>query len=433
MTWSGAVAGDPTAVAVGEGAVWVAGGEDGTVVQVDPDGPRVVESRKTGSSPAAIAVAGGSVWAAADAPRSAHRGGTLRVLVPSSPKPRQPLDWLDPYAPVGWAAFSLESLAYDGLVAYRRVEASGGRDDRRGLGHDRAAGEPRRPQLRLHAASRTALFRRQAGPPGRLQGLDRALPAGHARPADQQLPQLYEGIVGAPRCIAANDRCDLSRGIETDARTRTITIHLTRPDPEFLHKLTVPFAFVVPADSPARATAGRTPPGTGPYRVAAWDSRRGGTFERNPHFRSGTGPARARGLRRPHRGRPRRLQEDRTADRRDRSAVPPTSRSSRIRSAATSARLACERSRRRRRDGSAARRRGAPNGSTSTCGAAPSTTAARGARSTSRSTGHRVVALGGGREVGLPSCQILPAGVPGPRAPLPLHREAGGGSRLVCA
>jgi DNA-binding beta-propeller fold protein YncE len=126
VTWSGAVGSDPTAVAVGEGAVWVAGGEDGTVVQVDPDGPRVVETRKTGSSPAAIVVAGGSVWAAADAPRSAHRGGTLRVLVPSSPKPSLPLDWLDPHAYMGWAAFSLESLAYDGLVAYRRVEGPAG-------------------------------------------------------------------------------------------------------------------------------------------------------------------------------------------------------------------------------------------------------------------------------------------------------------------
>ena len=32
---------DPTAVAVGEGAVWVAGGDEGTVARVDPDGPRV--------------------------------------------------------------------------------------------------------------------------------------------------------------------------------------------------------------------------------------------------------------------------------------------------------------------------------------------------------------------------------------------------------
>ena len=73
---------DPTAVAVGEGAVWVAGGEDGTVARVDPDGPRMAQRCKAGSSPSALAVAGGSVWTAAVAPESAHRGGTLRVDLP---------------------------------------------------------------------------------------------------------------------------------------------------------------------------------------------------------------------------------------------------------------------------------------------------------------------------------------------------------------
>ena len=53
----------------GEGAVWVAGGEDGTVARVDPDGPRKAQRFKTGSSPSALAVAGGSVWTAAVAPR----------------------------------------------------------------------------------------------------------------------------------------------------------------------------------------------------------------------------------------------------------------------------------------------------------------------------------------------------------------------------
>jgi peptide/nickel transport system substrate-binding protein len=88
-------------------------------------------------------------------------------------------------------------------------------------------------------------------------------------------------------------RCDLSRGIETDSPARTITIHLTRRDADFLHKLTMPFAFVVPAGSPTRGSTGRTPPGTGPYRVAAWDAKRGGTLSRNRNFRAG--PARSRG------------------------------------------------------------------------------------------------------------------------------------------
>ena len=53
---------DLTGVAVGEGAVWVAGGEEGIVARVDPGDLRLVKKRKTGSSPSAVAVAGGSVW-----------------------------------------------------------------------------------------------------------------------------------------------------------------------------------------------------------------------------------------------------------------------------------------------------------------------------------------------------------------------------------
>ena len=98
-------------------------------------------------------------------------------------------------------------------------------------------------------------------------------------------------------------RCDLSAGIETDPRARTITIHLTRPDRDFLHKLTLPFAYVVPSDTPRRLTGDHAPPGTGPYRFAAWNVDRGGTLVRNPYFRLLVAPRPSVGLRRPHRGR----------------------------------------------------------------------------------------------------------------------------------
>ncbi len=78
-------------MAVGEGAVWVAGGEDGTVVRVDPGGPRVLSRLHTGSSPTALTVADGSVWTAATAPAAAHRGGTLRVISPESGPHRREL------------------------------------------------------------------------------------------------------------------------------------------------------------------------------------------------------------------------------------------------------------------------------------------------------------------------------------------------------
>ncbi len=294
VTWSGAVGSDPTAVAVGEGAVWVAGGEDGTVVQVDPDGPRVVEPLKTGSSPAAIAVAGGSVWAAADAPQVCAPGWDAPRARPQLAQAALRLDWLDPRAINGWAAFSLDSLAYDGLVAYRRVEGPAGATI---VGALATTAPPASHDGLSYVFTLRRGLRYSDGTPVRpadFRGsMERFLQATRDLPADQQLPPLYAGIVGAPRCMAANDRCDLSRGIEADARTRTITIHLTRPDPEFLHKLTIPFASVVPAGSPARATRAARRPAPGP--TVSPPGIRGEAGPSSATRISVSGPARSRG------------------------------------------------------------------------------------------------------------------------------------------
>jgi peptide/nickel transport system substrate-binding protein len=269
---------DPTAVAVGEGAVWVAGGEDGTVARIDPAGPRVVTRRKTGSSPSALAVAEGSVWTAAVAPESAHRGGTLRVDLPLSEP--SPANWLHEagYFTPTWM---LAGLAHDGLVAYRRVPGVAGATLVGGL----ATRPPKpSPDKRTYVFTLRPGIRYSDGTPVR-PGDFRASMERYLR-APAHGSEYYTGIVGAQRCISGRARCDLSRGIESDAHARTITIHLTAPDPEFLHKLTLPFAYVVPTGTPAHADdPGFTPPGTGPYRTVRWDVRRGGVLVRNPHFR----------------------------------------------------------------------------------------------------------------------------------------------------
>ena len=41
--------------------------------------------------------------------------------------------------------------------------------------------------------------------------------------------------------------CDLSQGIVADDATGTVTFHLAAPDPDFLNKLTLPFADILPA------------------------------------------------------------------------------------------------------------------------------------------------------------------------------------------
>jgi peptide/nickel transport system substrate-binding protein len=115
--------------------------------------------------------------------------------------------------------------------------------------------------------------------------IERSLQATRGRPSGKELPDFFVGIAGARECLSGKAPCGLTRGIETDAAARTITIHLTRPDADFLHKLATTFGYIVPADSDRRASTGRTAPGTGPYRVAAWDATRGGTLVRNRYFR----------------------------------------------------------------------------------------------------------------------------------------------------
>jgi ABC-type transport system substrate-binding protein/DNA-binding SARP family transcriptional activator len=282
VSWAVPIGRDPTAVAVGGGAVWVAGGEQGVVSRVDPDEPRDVKKLKTGNSPAAIAVANGSVWTAAGATQSAHRGGTLRVLVPSPSDSLVPMDWLDWHAYTTWATPQLSSLAYDGLVAYRRVEGAAGATIVGALAT--AAPAPSRDG-RTYAFNLRPGIRFSDGTAVRPEDF-RASMERFLRVAGTDYAPIYSRIVGAQQCVDRPARCDLSKGIETASGARTITIHLTKPDADLLHKLTLAPAFVVPGDSPVRSTTGRTPPGTGPYRVVNWAGKRGGMLVRNPHFRA---------------------------------------------------------------------------------------------------------------------------------------------------
>ena len=89
--------------------------------------------------------------------------------------------------------------------------------------------------------------------------------------------------------------CDLSRGIVTNDKTGTVTFHLTAPDPDFLFKLGIPFAFILPADTPF-SKGGMTPvPATGPYVIRSATTKRV-DLVRNRISASGTPLARPAGF-----------------------------------------------------------------------------------------------------------------------------------------
>ena len=183
--------------------MWVAGGDDGTVVRVDPDGPRKAKRFKTGSRPTAITVGGGSVWAAADAPQTAHRGGTLRALIPRAPESADP----DRLAPSGARTrrgrrSQLSSLAYDGLVAYRRVEGAAGATI---VGALATTAPPPSRDGRSYVFTLRPGLRYSDGTPVRpadfRASMERFLTGTRDLSPAEEFPPLYAGIVGARQCM----------------------------------------------------------------------------------------------------------------------------------------------------------------------------------------------------------------------------------------
>ena len=247
------VGAEPRGVAVGHGKVWVSS-ESGTLIQIDPGKGTVARAVKIGNRPEGLAIGPSGIYVAVRTSGLAHRGGTLRVVGIAGE-----IDSVDP----GLDYSNITFAVYDGLVGFRRV---GG-----------AAGGQLVPNLAEtlptpSADQKTYAFRVR---PGIRYSNGQRLRASDFRWAIERTfailgapgPGLYfDGIVGAAACTKRPKACDLSRGIVADDARGTITFHLTEPDPDFLLKLALPFAYAVPSSAPRRAVPGGLP-GTGSYRI----------------------------------------------------------------------------------------------------------------------------------------------------------------------
>jgi peptide/nickel transport system substrate-binding protein len=103
----------------------------------------------------------------------------------------------------------------------------------------------------------------------------------------------YNGIVGADACIKTPKTCDLSKGIVVNGNT--VTFHLTQGDSEFLDKLAVPFAFILPASTPPH-NVNIPPAGTGPYKWVEFSPNKEMKVVRNPYFKLWSTDAQPEGL-----------------------------------------------------------------------------------------------------------------------------------------
>jgi peptide/nickel transport system substrate-binding protein len=239
-------------------------------MRIDPDGRDVTRTVPIKGSPAALADVDGHVWTAAVAPAATHRGGTLRVSLLSDPL-SDPLQIEPAYE---WTP---ALLAYDGLVAYRRAGGSAGGTVVPVLAENLPQESPDGLTY-LFRLRRGIRFSNGAplGPEDVRASIERML----RLPPGLDLASNLPPIRGVGRCDV--ERCDLSKGIQTDASARTVTFRLSRPDPDFLHDMQT--VLIVPAGSPARLAKRQALPGTGPYVIKRWTPLRGGLLVRNPRF-----------------------------------------------------------------------------------------------------------------------------------------------------
>jgi peptide/nickel transport system substrate-binding protein len=94
----------------------------------------------------------------------------------------------------------------------------------------------------------------------------------------------YNVIVGGDACVKTPKTCNLDKGVVVNDAKGTVTFHLTKGDPEFLDKLAVPFAFILPTGTPNKEV--QIPPaGTGPYKWVAYNPNKEMKVVRNTYFK----------------------------------------------------------------------------------------------------------------------------------------------------
>jgi peptide/nickel transport system substrate-binding protein len=290
----------PSAVVVGSDGVWVANGLDSTVSLIDPDSATVVLTRAVPGTPAALAAVGRTAWVGADGPLltaltasgedrtvalpspatalaadahallvgvrglgANHRGGTLIMRTTFPIRQINPEQCCD-------VPPNVRMLSYDGLLGYSK--APGSPDT---LVPDLALAVPSpqeggriytfrlRPGLRYWTGARVLASDIRRGLERAAQGTD--------------IFATYIGALPGALACPRNPRCNLSAAVLTDDRAGTVTLRLAHPDPELL------LALGLPGFAPA-PPGGGIRPGTGPYRIAKYVPGHLITLERNRLF-----------------------------------------------------------------------------------------------------------------------------------------------------
>src|SRR5690348_12699674 len=202
---------------------------------------------------------------------AAHKGGTFTILANSS------FGVADPAQNYTLQEWQLLINTHDGLVQFKRVGGTAGTQ----IVPDLATSIPTPTD-----GGKTYTFQLHKGI--KFSNGQVMKPSDFVTTFERQFTvpgptSFYSGIVGASACKPSH--CDLSKGVVADDSAYTLTIHLTAPDPEFLDKLALPFAYVVPASTSKKLTGNNVPPGTGPYMWKSYNPNKEAVLVRNPYFK----------------------------------------------------------------------------------------------------------------------------------------------------
>ncbi|BBE71747.1 ABC transporter substrate-binding protein [Oharaeibacter diazotrophicus] len=205
---------------------------------------------------------------------AAHRGGTLRLVTVAAE------GTIDPHINYTLKNWQIYQLAYDGLVNFSRVAGPGAFKLVPSLAEEIPTPTD---------GGKTWTFKIRKGvkfsngkdltPDDVVASLRRIF-----KVSGPTAGTFYNGIVGADACLSAPADCKLE-GVTADAAAGTVTIALTAPDSEFLYKLAVPHAAILPADAPAKDVGTDPIPGTGAYMIQSYDPNQRMKLVRNPYFK----------------------------------------------------------------------------------------------------------------------------------------------------
>ena len=202
-------------------------------------------------------------------------GGTLNVAHTSFP------DFLDPglsYTVDGWEALH---LAYTGLVTFPPGDGNAGTDGAEvvpGLAEDLPTVSD--DSLTYEFTLREGL-KYSDGKPVKASDFKHSIE--RLLEQDSQGAGLgYTTIEGGAEFLESK-KGGVS-GIVTDDAARTIKITLSEPRGAFLYELAIPFASVVPGDTPAKNMSKTPPPGTGCYAIQNVTLNRGYELVKNKNF-----------------------------------------------------------------------------------------------------------------------------------------------------